>query len=227
MTVVKKQRGLTLMELLVTLSIAGVLMSVAVPSFTWMVRNNRMAAQVNEFMNSLSRARNEAMKAGVSVTVCRSADQVTCGGGAGWEAGWLMYPEYGGVIGTRNTAGVGYSGGTLLADSIITSTNTLIPRGTAPAANVTSRPEEALQALPALTGGATLRGSNNVLNRITFNNQGMVPGLVGATFTFCDSRGASAAREIRVLSTGQVRLCRPVTTGTQPCSNPAFAPTCP
>lgn len=224
MTTVQKQRGLTLMELLVTMTIAGILVAIAVPSFTWMIQNNRAATQVNQFVTGLSRARNEAIRSGVSVTLCRSADQSTCGGGNGWETGWIIFPEYGGNIATRDFAGRAYAANAVLTAPIIRNDNRLLPTGTVLAAAATSLPEDIIASGAALTGGTTLRGNNNVLNRITFNNQGMTPGING-TFTFCDARGASMAREIRVSVAGQIRLCRPVTSGTQPCDN--FAPSCP
>lgn len=224
MTSVKKQRGLTLMELLVTLSIAGVLMAVAVPAFTSMIQTNRAAAQTNDFVATLTRARNEAMKAGVSVTMCRSADGNICGGGSGWEAGWIVFPEYGGNIATRDFAGRSYAANTVLVSPIVRSDNRLIPVGTTLATAVTSLPEATIASHASLAANTTLRGNNNVVNRITFNNQGMTPGVNG-TFTFCDSRGASAAREVRISVSGQIRLCRPVSSGTQPCEN--FSPSCP
>lgn len=224
MSPVKKQAGLTLMELLVTMTIVGILVAITVPSFTWMIQNNRAAAQVNQFTAVLTRARNEAMRAGVAVTVCRSADQSTCGGGSGWETGWIMFPEYGGNIATRDFAGRAYAANAVLTAPIVRNDNRLLPTGTVLVAAATSLPEDIIASGATLAGGTTLRGNNNVLNRITFNNQGMTPGING-TFTFCDARGVSAAREIRVSVAGQIRLCRPVTSGTQPCDN--FAPSCP
>lgn len=225
MMLVNTQRGLTLMELLVTMAIAAVLMAAAVPAFTATIQTNRAAAQTNNFVAALARARNEAMKAGVSVTMCRSADQTTCdGGGAGWEVGWILFTEYGGNIPVRDFAGRAYAAGSVLTAPVVRADGRLFATGTTLADGFTSRAEDILASGRGLAATTTLRGNNNVVQRITFNNQGMTPGGVG-TFTFCDARGASAAREVRVSVSGQIRLCRPVTTGTQPCDS--FAPVCP
>ena len=64
-----RQRGFTLIELMVTLAIAAILVSIAVPSFSVMIAQNRMAGQLNEFTAALNLARSEAIRRGVTVTV--------------------------------------------------------------------------------------------------------------------------------------------------------------
>ena len=85
----RKQTGFTLVELLVTLMIVGLLVTMAVPNFRDFVLNNRLTAQANDFISALNLARSEAVKRGQSVTVCSSNDQATCTGTA-WNTGWIV-----------------------------------------------------------------------------------------------------------------------------------------
>lgn len=86
-------RGFTLIELVVTVTVLGVLVSIAVPQFTEFVRNGRRTATINELVGSLSLARSEAVRRGVPVVVCKAVDDTACRSGAGdtWQAGWLVF----------------------------------------------------------------------------------------------------------------------------------------
>lgn len=86
------ERGVTLIELLVTLSIAVILMTIAVPSFLDFFRRNRIETSASDLMGTLSYARSEAIRRGVNVSVCKSSDGVSCGGGGvNWEQGWIVF----------------------------------------------------------------------------------------------------------------------------------------
>ncbi|MGB5729503.1 MAG: GspH/FimT family pseudopilin, partial [Thiogranum sp.] len=67
-----KTRGFTLVELLSTLAVAGILLTVGVPSMQDLIRNNRLTAATNLFVSSLNIARSEAIKQGRNATVCVS-----------------------------------------------------------------------------------------------------------------------------------------------------------
>lgn len=87
----RRAHGFTLLELMVTVAVAGVIFTLGVPSFVDMVRNNRAATNVNELLTAFSIARSEAIRRGWNVTVCRSSDGATCGGD--WADGWIVFRD--------------------------------------------------------------------------------------------------------------------------------------
>src|SRR5690606_19858473 len=84
-------RGFSLLELMVTLAVASVLVTVGVPGFFDIVRNNRAAANANEMVSAFSIARSEAIRRGARVSICSSANQTACGGT--WTDGWIVFVD--------------------------------------------------------------------------------------------------------------------------------------
>lgn len=88
----RRQSGVTLIELLVTISIAAILMAIAVPGFQDFFRRNRLDSAASDFMATLNYARSEAIRRGVPVSVCKSKDGTSCGGvHVHWEQGWIVF----------------------------------------------------------------------------------------------------------------------------------------
>lgn len=67
-----RSRGFTIMEVMFTVSIAAVLMAVAVPSFRSLMANNRLASQATELVAAVNFARSEAISRNTTVTLCRA-----------------------------------------------------------------------------------------------------------------------------------------------------------
>lgn len=95
----KNCRGFTLVELMITLIVIAIGLTLAVPSFTGFIRDNRVTSQANEFLVSLTFARSEAIKRGRPVAVCASSDGASCSGNNDWDAGWVVFTDGDGVVG--------------------------------------------------------------------------------------------------------------------------------
>lgn len=82
-----------MIELLVTLSIAAILLAVAVPNFIVFIQNNRLAGQANDLVTMLNYARSEAVKRNGSVTVCGSTTTNSCSGSSDWTGGLIVFAD--------------------------------------------------------------------------------------------------------------------------------------
>lgn len=80
--------GYTLLELMIALSIAAILLAMAVPSYSGSRLNSQLRASANDLIGSINLARSEAIKSGSTVTLCASSDGATCGGT--WSQGWVV-----------------------------------------------------------------------------------------------------------------------------------------
>jgi type IV fimbrial biogenesis protein FimT len=97
--IVRRQRGFTLVELMVAISVLSVLTAVAVPSFTNMMNRNRLSSQSNELLSAIQYARMEAIRSSARVTFCGadSADAASDGDcGDGLHAFWVVIGKNGG-----------------------------------------------------------------------------------------------------------------------------------
>ncbi|MGZ5014211.1 MAG: GspH/FimT family pseudopilin, partial [Methylobacter sp.] len=84
----KHNAGFTLPELMITIVIAGILVGIAIPSFTSTISSNRLTTYANELVTALNLARSEAVKRGVQVTVRRKGTT-----SAQWESGWDLFVD--------------------------------------------------------------------------------------------------------------------------------------
>jgi type IV fimbrial biogenesis protein FimT len=91
-------RGFTLVEMMVTVSITIILLSVGVPMMRDLMESNTIASHVNSFVGASNLARSEAIKRGVPVVICRSdnpsADVPSCASsGTEWQSGWIVFTD--------------------------------------------------------------------------------------------------------------------------------------
>jgi len=86
------QLGMTLVELLITVSVMVVVLMMGVPSFQGLMARTKMANAANTLLGHLQFARSEAVKRSTNVTVCPSADGATCLADAAalWSGGYIL-----------------------------------------------------------------------------------------------------------------------------------------
>jgi type IV fimbrial biogenesis protein FimT len=98
-------KGFTMIELMVTIAIAGVLMAVAVPSLKGMITGRAVQSQSASLVATLRFARAEAMKRSAPVSVCRTtpAAPTTCAGTAGAWQSWIVFADRP-AVGTYDSA---------------------------------------------------------------------------------------------------------------------------
>lgn len=83
----RRSHGFTMIELMVTLVVLGVLLGVGIPSFNIIMVNSRTSALANDVTSAINLARSEAVKRAEQVTVCPSDDETSCSGA--WTDGWI------------------------------------------------------------------------------------------------------------------------------------------
>ncbi len=89
--------GFTLIELMITLAIIGVMTSIAYPSWNPMIQWIRISAASSQLERSIRLARRTAILKNSKVTICPSADGEWCSEGSDWSTGWLIYLDYSGT----------------------------------------------------------------------------------------------------------------------------------
>lgn len=85
--------GVTLTELLVAISIAAVLLALAVPAFDSITTSSRLTSASNDLLASLYLARSEAIKRNGRAVVCKSADGESCTTAGYWDQGWIVFAD--------------------------------------------------------------------------------------------------------------------------------------
>lgn len=92
-------RGVTLLELVITISIVSILLAVGVPSFRDFMVSRAVSSHVSALAGSIRLARSEAIKRSAPVALCRTDDPMAgnpaCNNGDGgdWSTGWIMFVD--------------------------------------------------------------------------------------------------------------------------------------
>lgn len=88
----RKEKGFTLVELIVVLGISALMLSMAVPSMGKFLSNSRQAGAINDFVGSVRMARSTAIEANTDVTICPSAGGLNCEN-VDWHEGWIVFKD--------------------------------------------------------------------------------------------------------------------------------------
>src|SRR3989338_6261567 len=86
----RQQAGVTMIELMIVVTIAAILASIAAPSFSDLINNTRLTSTMSQLTSDLNRARSEAIKRNRRVLVCVRSTDTACGAITNWQNGWLV-----------------------------------------------------------------------------------------------------------------------------------------
>jgi type IV fimbrial biogenesis protein FimT len=176
------QAGFTLIELLITLAIGVIILTQAVPSFVTTVQNSHLTTETNKLVADINLARSEAIKRGVNVAICSSANPnlfvsgahaPVCGASTNWGTGWIVFAD--------DTPDGSFSA----------ATDTLIRVGIGQAS------------------GSSVKFSSSDAD-ISFSSDGLLSDATAKGIIICDDRGLSSSRQILVAATGRPRLDKTV-----------------
>ena len=177
-----KQQGMTLVELMVTLAVAAILVSTALPSLSDMAANNRLSALNNQLVSSLNYARSEAVKRRYDVAVCvRDSAGTGCNASGGFEGGWIIFTDCN-------------------SDGAVTTTNVCDLDGN----GVNESAEVVLQDNLPNADGVVISSNFTSPRQIRYRPNGTVIGAGKLTLT----KGGSNTHDVKVAPTGRVNSCK-------------------
>jgi type IV fimbrial biogenesis protein FimT len=87
------QAGISLIELILTLAIVGILASISIPALGSLAHSAQSKTAGSAIANSLNFARMTAVNKQSNVVVCPSNDHVSCDGALRWESGWIVFED--------------------------------------------------------------------------------------------------------------------------------------
>ncbi|MGE6161128.1 type IVa pilus pseudopilin TppE [Aeromonas salmonicida] len=82
--------GFSLIELMVTIAIVSILLTLGIPSLSAVLRNITLTTQANNFVAAINLARSEAIRRNTAVTLSASASNLTQ---HHWESGWQIWVD--------------------------------------------------------------------------------------------------------------------------------------
>ena len=82
--------GFSLIELMVTVALISILLTLGVPSFSAILRNMTLTSQANNFVAAINLARSEAIRRNTAVTLSATASNLTQNH---WELGWQIWVD--------------------------------------------------------------------------------------------------------------------------------------
>ena len=92
---IKRQTGFTLYELLITVLVIGVILTIGVPNMAEFTQNSRLTSTSNDLLSSFQLARSEAARSRGNITICASNNSLdanaNCGGT--FNDGWIIFVD--------------------------------------------------------------------------------------------------------------------------------------
>jgi type IV fimbrial biogenesis protein FimT len=191
MLILRRQRGFSLIELMIGIAIVAILLAVGMPTFGLWMQNTQVRTAAESIQNGLQTARNEAVRRNTNVRF----NLTSATGLVTWNVCVVVGAACGEVIQQRSAA----EGGANARVGVN--------------ANVPPTPVTVTQYSTALASGTGLSGAGGA--GVTFNGVGSIPAAnIGTDITRIDitnARANDARRLVIVVGTGGlVRMCDPL-----------------
>jgi len=90
---IKSNSGFTLIEIIVVLTIIGIIMGMTVPAMRNFLQRQQLSSQSQDFFTAVNLARSDAIRRGKRVTICQSPDSATCTVLGNWDQGWIVFAD--------------------------------------------------------------------------------------------------------------------------------------
>ena len=94
------QSGFTLYELLITMLVIGIVLTVGIPSLGVFTQNSRITSTANDLHSGFYLGRSEAARSKSNITICASANSMAAAAACGgtFDGGWIIFIDLNGDI---------------------------------------------------------------------------------------------------------------------------------
>lgn len=87
----RRTRGFTLIELMISVSVFGILAGVAAPSLSDLIEHTRASAAISSLTAHMALARTAAISRNRRAVLCPSNDGTQCRTDTDWSGGWMLF----------------------------------------------------------------------------------------------------------------------------------------
>lgn len=87
------QQGLSAIELMILIAVAGLIFIVSVPGSSWLLERSRINSASENLLTALNIAQKEAQARNSTARVCPSSNGRTCRRDNNWSLGWLVFSD--------------------------------------------------------------------------------------------------------------------------------------
>lgn len=137
----RDQAGFTALELIVTMAVIAILLTMGVPAvenYSW---NLRMKTAMDQLQTDLNLARGHAVSHNSQTVICPATDGNECSGQSSWQNGWIIFTDFNGDRQRQDSEPLHHHAGASSMLSISSSRSRtylrFYPNGSAPGSNVT------------------------------------------------------------------------------------------